>query len=200
MKKLLLCLLLTVCSLNSFAGSDYDIIPITDTYVNHANSYLVEKAVHIFGEYYTVEISDIRLSPSWFHCNIRIRKVWSDTSYQVEQSCQQEDPTPDPSNNRGSQLTTSLDQGYDLLIDSWMHLYATDNYGNVQITYTIHDVDRNNTFDLILVFPYNEGTITGIEDVKSDKPLDFYYNLQGLRSKTPFQGINIVNGKKILVK
>ena len=199
MKKLFFSLMLTILSLNSFAYTDWDIIELNASFVNHENTYLVEKAVTIFNKEYRVEVSNIALSPTWFHCNIRIKDIWSASDYKVEQSCPQEDKNPDPGNHKGSQISTSLFQGYDLLIDSWMHLQETDDYGNVRITYHIYDADMQNVFDLILVFPYNAGTITGIEDVNIDKPV-IYYNLQGHSSKTPFKGVNIVNGKKIIMK
>ena len=199
MKKLFFSLMLTILSLNSFAYTDWDIIELNKSFINHGNTYLVEKAVTIFNKEYRVEVSDIALSPTWFHCNIRIKDIWTADDYKVEQSCPLEDVNLDPGNHTGSHISTSLYQGYDLSIDSWMHLQETSNYGDVRITYHIYDYNKQNVFDLILVFPYNAGTITGIEDVNTDQPV-IYYNLQGHSSKTPFQGVNIVNGKKILVK
>lgn len=45
-----------------------------------------------------------------------------------------------------------------------------------------------------------DGTeLTGIEAVKGNKATDVYYNLQGQRLQKPRRGLNIRNGRKLLI-
>ncbi|MBO5539543.1 MAG: hypothetical protein J5980_01205 [Muribaculaceae bacterium] len=194
MKKIFIACMACLTSLCALAYNnlDSDEIMLTDVYINKENNTLVEKAVTIFGQDYKVEVSNIVLSPIWFHCNIVIKNVWSSDDYLVTQRSDDEDFTEAPQGRiRRSTIETSLHQNYDLMIDSWMHLKEITDYGTVEIVYTIYDADQKNAFDLILKFPYNEHTITAVNDIHVDNQPVEYYDLNGMKLAGPRPGIVI---------
>jgi hypothetical protein len=64
--------------------------------------------------------------------------------------------------------------------------------------------NSSNDFEtLSIVAPciYGEGIVVGITNVSSQKVADVeIYNLQGVRMSQLQKGINIVNGKKVVIK
>ena len=49
-------------------------------------------------------------------------------------------------------------------------------------------------------FTFDDGEATGISDVKNVPSIEGIYNLQGQRISQPRKGLNIINGKKVIIK
>jgi len=150
-----------------------------------------EEAVEIFNKQYIVYIDNIKLNHNWFTANIMIKNAWDLKDYKVEQFCKHEDKNPDVHGNK-STIETDLFQNYDFMISSVVHLLKHE-YGQMEVVYTIHDVANwDNTFDLVLRFPYENTTVTAIDTVEGDQmqPVE-YFDLQGHKLNAPTSGIII---------
>ncbi len=183
-------------------NTDHDFIDLNDSFINSSSAIMKEKAVTIFGKEYKVYVKNIKLNHNWFMADIIIGDgAWSVDDYTVEQYCKWEDPNPDSYGNK-SVLETSMHQNYDFMISSIVHLQKHE-YGEMEVIYTIHDnANFDNTFDLVLKFPYEGGTVTAIEALDNDlmQPVE-YYDLQGHRLMAPTSGIIIEKqGNKVSKK
>lgn len=49
-------------------------------------------------------------------------------------------------------------------------------------------------------FTFDDGEATGISDVKNVPSIEGIYNLQGQRISQPRKGLNIINGKTVVIK
>ena len=92
----------------------------------------------------------------------------------------------------------------------WGSICWTDTFDSALLTnelstvntlrYRVYDITNNHTFEILIINAMyyatnpDHGIITGTGAVNDIKVGDqvIYYNLQGLRSNTPFDGINIV--------
>ncbi len=180
---------------------DRDIIDLNDSFINNSTAIMKEEAVEIFNKQYIVYIDNIKLNHNWFTANIMIKNAWDLEDYKVEQSCKHEDKDPDVHGNHSS-LETTMFQNYDFMIVSVVHL-LNHEYGQMEVVYTIHDADNwDNTFDLVLRFPYENTTVTAIDALEGDQmqPVE-YFNLQGHKLNGPQPGIIIVKqGDKVSKK
>lgn len=202
MRKFFITALVALTALCGSAYSvDYDIIDLNDSFINNSTAIMKERAVKIFNQDYTVYIDNIKLNHNWFTANIIIKNAWDLKDYTVEQFCKHEDKNPDVHGNK-STIETDLFQNYDFMISSVVHLLKHE-YGQMEVVYTIHDVaNRDNTFDLVLRFPYENTTVTAIEALGGDdmQPAE-YYDLQGHKLNAPTSGIIIVKqGGKVSKK
>lgn len=193
----------TLIALSAMCGNAYnvdrDIIELDESYINK-QAIMKEKAVEIFGTKYIVYINNVNLNHNWFTASISISDAWDLKDYEVEQSCDHEDKTPDV-NGYKSTIETTMFQNYDFMINSVVHLQR-HAYGDMEVVYTIHDAANWNTFDLVLRFPYMDTTVTGIDAVATDvmQPVE-YYDLQGHKLSAPTSGIIIVKqGDKVSKK
>ncbi len=181
---------LTALCGNAYNG-DFAIIDLNDSFINNSTAIMKERAVKIFNKEYIVFINNIKLNHNWFTANIIIKDAWNLEDYKVEQSCKHEDKNPDVHGNK-STIETDLFQNYDFMISSVVHLLKHE-YGQMEVVYTIHDVaNRDNTFDLVLRFPYENTTVTAIDALEGDQmqPVE-YFNLQGHKLNAPTSGIII---------
>ena len=180
---------------------DHDIIDLNDSFINNSTAIMKEEAVKIFNQDYTVYIDNIKLNHNWFTANIIIKDAWDLKDYEVEQFCKHEDKNPDVHGNK-STIETDLFQNYDFMISSVVHLLKHE-YGQMEVVYTIHDVvNWDNTFDLVLRFPYENTTVTAIDTVEGDQmqPVE-YFDLQGHKLNGPQPGIIIFKqGDKVSKK
>lgn len=170
---------------------DRDIIDLNDSFINNSTAIMKEEAVEIFNKQYIVYIDNIKLNHNWFTANIMIKNAWDLEDYKVEQFCKHEDTEPDVHGNHSS-LETTMFQNYDFMIVSVVHLLKHE-YGQMEVVYTIHDAANwNNTFDLVLRFPYENTTVTAIDALEGDQmqPVE-YFDLQGHKLNGPTSGIII---------
>lgn len=200
MKKILLALLIGLCSLSSHADSyDTDYITIPESYINSpGQTYLLEKAATIFNNEYRLTLTNIYLSESWFYCDIVIEHFEDD--FIVTQSCDSEFPQ----SQAGEGTTSSIDIGktaYDIVVHSMVRLYRDDDEKNVTVTYHFTDTGKQNDYYLVITFPYNKKTWTGINDVTLTPTSVEYYDLQGRKLNAPQPGIVIEKqGNKVTKK
>jgi len=200
MKKILLALLIGLCSLSSHADSyDTDYITIPESYINSpGQTYLLEKAATIFNKEYRLTLTNIHLSESWFYCDIVIEKFEDD--FIVTQSCDSEFPQ----SQAGEGTTSSIFVGktaYDIVVQSKVRLYRDDDEKNVTVTYHFTDTWKQNDYYLVITFPYNKKTWTGINDVTLTPTSVEYYDLQGRKLNAPQPGIVIEKqGNKVTKK
>lgn len=182
-------LLLGVLSGSAYSG-DYDIIELNEHFINKPSSIMKEVAVRIFNKDYVVYVQNIKLNHNWFMADILISGAWDALDYGVEQYCEYEDKEPDVHGNKSS-IETEMYQGYDFMIKSIVHLKKHE-YGDMEVVYTIHDIANwNNTFDLVLRFPYEDNTVTAIETIGSDMQPIEYFDLMGRKLNGPQPGIVI---------
>ena len=80
MRNTFLVVMLGMCSLFSFAGEyDTDYITIPESYINNTGqTFLLEKAARIFNKEYSLTLTNIYLSESWFYCDIVIEHFEDD--------------------------------------------------------------------------------------------------------------------------
>ena len=202
MRKFFITALVALTALCGSAYSvDHDIIDLNDSFINNSTAIMKERAVKIFNQDYTVYIDNIKLNHNWFTANIIIKDAWDLKDYEVEQFCKHEDKNPDVHGNK-STIETDLFQNYDFMISSVVHLLKHE-YGQMEVVYTIHDVvNWDNTFDLVLRFPYENTTVTAIDALEGDQmqPVE-YFDLQGHKLNAPTSGIIIVKqGDKVSKK
>lgn len=192
MRKFFITALVALTALCGSAYSvDYDIIDLNNSFINNSTAIMKEEAVEIFNKEYIVFIDNIKLNHNWFTANIMIKNAWDLEDYKVEQFCKHEDKDPDVHGNHSS-LETTMFQNYDFMISSVVHLLKHE-YGQMEVVYTIHDVANwDNTFDLVLRFPYENTTVTAIDTVEGDQmqPVE-YFDLQGHKLNAPTSGIII---------
>ena len=74
------------------------------------------------------------------------------------------------------------------------HLKANRAY-----LHTSYDVTTAGARDY-LEFAFEDGDVTAIETVKSEKTDGQYYNLNGQKVQNPTKGLYIINGKKVVIK
>ena len=191
MRKILFSVLLTLGVLSGSAyNDDYDIIDLNDNFINNSTAIMKEVAVEIFNKEYVVYVQNINLNHNWFMADILIKKAWDVLNYDVEQYCEYEDKTPDVHGNMSS-IEVAMYQNYDFMISSIVHLKKHE-YGQMEVVYTIHDIANwNNTFDLVLRFPYEDTTVTAIETIGGDKQPIEYFDIQGRKLNGPQPGIVI---------
>lgn len=102
-------------------------------------------------------------------------------------------------------------QRFDLYNNSPNTVYAMNNYWYIGYgaspRVSIIDIEDNPSLGEVIYTPWAGTTATGIETIDSAKSIISvkYYNLSGLQSRTPFQGVNIVvneynDGTKIISK
>lgn len=200
MKKILLALLIGLCSLSSHADSyDTDYITIPESYINSPGpTYLLEKAATIFNKEYRLTLTNIYLSESWFYCDIVIDHFEDD--FIVTQSCDSEFPQ----SQAGEGTTSSIFVGktaYEIVVQSKVRLYRDDDEKNVTVTYHFTDTGKQNDYYLVITFPYNKKTWTGINDVTLTPTSVEYYDLQGRKLNAPQPGIVIEKqGNKVTKK
>ena len=198
MRKLLFSAVFALCVLCGYAQQyvdvDREVIEIPYNYINNSSISLKNKLVTIFGVKYTVDIQNVRLSPNWFGVEIIAKNsqdgTWSTEDWSIEQSCANEDKTADIHGNTSS-CKASLFQNYDFEVNSIVHLLTPEGHSNIEVEYIIRD-NNGAKFTLVLVFPYNSGTITAIDSVQAaeQQPIE-YYDLQGNRLLAPTSGIII---------
>ncbi|MBQ3324291.1 MAG: hypothetical protein IJG81_05560 [Muribaculaceae bacterium] len=192
MRKFFITALVALTALCGSAYSvDHDIIDLNDSFINNSTAIMKERAVKIFNQDYTVYIDNIKLNHNWFTANIIIKNAWDLKDYEVEQFCKHEDKNPDVHGNK-STIETDLFQNYDFMIVSVVHLLKHE-YGQMEVVYTIHDAANwDNTFDLVLRFPYENTTVTAIDALEGDQmqPVE-YFDLQGHKLNAPTSGIII---------
>lgn len=215
MKKLrstILVLMMSLCSVLSYADeTDFDILTIPKSYINSTSTYspqLVEKAATIFGEHYNLTLTNIYLSEFWFYCDIIIENFSGFPSdLTVTQTCDVEYPQQQGATDPGviSQLSQpSQIQGYDIFVHSEVRLYFDENAANyepvddndngkiITVTYHFENHYKNDDYYLIVKFPYNKKTVTGINGIELGEPISVeYYDLQGRKLNGPQPGIVI---------
>lgn len=208
MKKLrntILVLMMSLCSVLSYADeTDYDILTIPESYINSHSSWspqLVEKAATIFGEQYNLTLTNIYLSEFWFYCDIIIENFAGFPSdLTVEQTCDVEFPQQGATDPGviSTLSTPSQVQGYDISVHSEVRLYqdvtAANDIDGKTITVTYHFVNhyKNDDYYLIVKFPYNVNTVTGINGIELGEPTSVeFYDLQGRKLNGPQPGIVI---------
>ena len=188
--------MLSMCSLVSYADwYDRDEITIPKAYINNGNTQLLEKAAKIFGETYKLTLKNIYLSEYWFYCDIVIEKFEDD--FEVSQTCDSEYPQDQ---STGAGTTSSIIVGkdaFDIVVHSEVRLYREDDEKEITVTY--HFVKQTpssgsyvqDDYYLIVKFPYNRETWTGINDVEIAPTSVEYFDIQGRKLNGPQPGIVI---------
>jgi hypothetical protein len=196
-RKAILVVMLSLCSLVSYASDyDTDYIDIPQSYINSSsNSQLLEKAARIFGKTYRLTLRNIYLSEYWFYCDIVIEHFEED--FDVTQTCSNEYPQ----NESSSPATTSSIRvgktAYDIVIHSEVRLYRDDNDKTITVTYHFTEkVPSSGNYNqddyfLVITFPYNRDTITGIGSVECEPLSVEYFDIQGRKLNGPQPGIVI---------
>lgn len=201
MKKTFLALLLGLCSLTSFADKyDTDYITIPESYINNTGqTFLLEKAARIFQNEYRLTLTNIYLSECWFHCDIVIEHFEDD--FDVTQQCDNEYPQSQSSSSETSSSISIGKTAYDIVIHSEVRLYREDDEQNITVTYHFTDTWKQDDYYLVVTFPYNQRTWTGINDVTITPTSVEYYDLQGRKLNGPQPGIVIEKqGNKVTKK
>lgn len=202
MKQLRNAVIVVMLSLYSFASYadvyDTDYLTIPASYINTTSSIkpqLVEHAATIFGEQYSLTLTNIQLGPYWFFCDIIIEKFDGFPQHLiVEQSADVEFPQEQASESTGTISTISepsIVQGYDLFVHSEVRLYNDGIEKNVTVTYHFINTYKNDDYYLVVTFPYNQNTWTGINDVEIAPTAVEYYDLMGRKLNGPQPGIVI---------
>lgn len=212
MKKILLALLIGLCSLSSYASwFDRDEITIPPEYINNiGKTYLMEKAARIFGKEYRLTLTNIRLSEYWFICDIEIDDFDHDASrFEVTQHC---DDEYDQSHSAGPGTTSTItwyNKPYYFVVHSEVRLQRSDEQKDITVTYHFTNVTStsgdylNDDYYLILTFPYNDDRVpTAIDGVEVRECTAVeYYDLQGRKLNAPQPGIVIEKqGNKVTKK
>ena len=195
MKKFLITLIVCLTSIVSFAndeiGYDYDIIELTKDNINPKNDIEIKsQQVKIFGTEYTIIVKNPQLNRYYFNCIIEIEDFWPD-DFSVTQEC------TDMIIDQSSYINI-LSDSY-VYFESNIHLeYSTENK-TIEVIYHFTGNNGNDSFDLIIRFPYNNETVTSIEQLNnSSQPI--YYDLNGRSSNKPFNGLNIVKRGNVITK
>ena len=184
-----LVVMLSMCSLFGFAGEyDTDYITIPESYINNTGqTFLLEKAARIFNKEYSLTLTNIYLSESWFYCDIVIEHFEDD--FDVTQTCDNEYPqdgTP------GTSSSISIGKtAYDIVIHSEVRLYRDDDENTISVTYHFTDTWKLDDYYLVVTFPYNRKTWTAIDNVNCEPLSIEYYDLQGRKLNGPQPGIVI---------
>lgn len=184
-----LVVMLSMCSLFSFAGGyDTDYITIPESYINNTGqTFLLEKAARIFNKEYSLTLTNIYLSESWFYCDIVIEHFEDD--FDVTQTCDNEYPqdgTP------GTSSSISIGKtAYDIVVHSEVRLYRDDDEKTISVTYHFTDTWKLDDYYLVVTFPYNRKTWTAIDNVNCEPLSIEYYDLQGRKLNGPQPGIVI---------
>ncbi|MBR5119258.1 MAG: hypothetical protein IK100_11545 [Muribaculaceae bacterium] len=208
LRNTLLVVMLSLCSFASYADeTDYDILTIPASYINSSSTYspqLVEKAATIFGEHYNLTLTNIYLSEYWFYCDIIIENFSGFPSdLTVTQICDNEYPQEDATDS-GTISTLSQPsqvQGYDIFVHSEVRIYRADEEKTITVTYHFENHYKNDDYYLIVKFPYNHETWTGINDVTITPTSVEYYDIQGRKLDGPQPGIVIEKqGDKVTKK
>ena len=190
-------MMMSVGSLLSFASEyDTDYITIPESYINNGNTQLLEKAARIFGETYRLTLRDIYLSEYWFYCDIVIEHFEED--FDVTQECDNEHPQ---SQSSDAGTTSSISVGktaYDIVVHSEVRLNREDDEQDITVTYHFTEqVPSSGNYNqddyyLVITFPYNKKTWTGINGIELSEPTSVeYYDLQGRKLNGPQPGIVI---------
>lgn len=201
MKKVILAFLIGMCSLSSYADAyDTDYITIPESYINSpGQTFLLEKAATIFKNEYRLTLTNILLSENWFYCDIVIEHFEDD--FDVTQNCDNEYPQ---SQATGPGTTSSITVGktaYDIVIHSEVRLLRDDDEQDITVTYHFIDTWKQDDYFLVVTFPYNKKTWTGINDVTITPTSVEYYDLQGRKLNGPQPGIVIEKqGSKVTKK
>ncbi len=206
LRSAILIAMLSVCSFMSFASEyDTDYITIPESYINNNNSQLLEKAVTIFRKPYNLTLKNIYLSEFWFCCDIVIEHFEED--FDVTQQCDNEYPQ---NQSTGSETQSSITIGktaYDIVVHSEVRLYREDDEQKITVTYhftelvpSSGDYDQDDYY-LVITFPYNKKTWTGIDGIDVNQMSVEYYDLQGRKLNGPQPGIVIEKqGNKVSKK
>lgn len=200
MKKIILALLIGMCSLSSYADVyDTDYITIPESYINSpGQTFLLEKAATIFRKDYKLTLTNIYLSESWFYCDIVIEHFEDD--FDVTQSCDNEYPQSQSGPGTASSISIGK-TAYDIIVHSEVRLYRADDEQDITVTYHFTDTWNQDSYDLIVTFPYNNRTWTGINEVSVTPTSVEYYDLQGRKLNGPQPGIVIEKqGDKVTKK
>ena len=206
LRSAILIAMLSVCSFMCFAGDyDTDYIDIPKSYINNNNSQLLEKAARIFGKPYRLTLRNIFLSEHWFYCDIVIENFEED--FDVTQTCDNEFPQD---GSTSPSTTSSISVGktaYDIVVHSEVRLYRDDDAKTVSVTYHFTEQTpssgnyNQDDYYLVITFPYNRDTITGIGNVDCEPLSVEYYDLQGRKLNGPQPGIVIEKqGNKVSKK
>lgn len=197
-RKAILVVMLSLCSVLSYADQyDKDYLTITESYINTTSSItpqLVEHAATIFGTDYDLTITNIVLGQYWFSCDIIIESFDGfPRDLIVEQSADVEFPQGQAI-NPGTISTISEPstvQGYDLFVHSEVRLYNDGIEKTVTVTYHFINTYQNDDYYLVVSFPYNQHTWTGINNVEITPTSVEYYDLMGRKLNGPQPGIVI---------
>lgn len=100
---------------------------------------------------------------------------------------------------RRTQVYWTSDDKYNYILQSGVFNMANGGYlkGNRAYLHTTYDVSSSDVRTFTIVFDDDE---TGINAIKDEQVNGAIYNLAGQRLNKPQKGINIINGKKVLVK
>ena len=189
-------LMLSLCSLVSYASDyDTDYITIPESYINNNNSQLLEKAVTIFRKPYNLTLKNIYLSECWFYCDIVIERFEED--FDVTQHCDNEYPQSQSSDPATTSSISVGQTAYDFVVHSKVRLYREDEEQMITVTYhftelmpSSGDYDQDDYY-LVITFPYNKKTWTGINNVEIAPSSVEYFDIQGRRLNGPQPGIVI---------
>ena len=185
----ILVVIFSMCSFFSYADQyDTDYITIPESYINNSGqTFLLEKAAHIFRHDYRLTLTNIYLSEFWFCCDIVIEHFEDD--FEVTQSCDNEYPQD---GNPGTSSSIRIGKtAYDIVVHSEVRLYRNDDEKTISVTYHFVDTWKQDDYYLVVTFPYNQKTWTGINDVEITPTSVEYYDLQGRKLNGPQPGIVI---------
>ena len=140
-------------------------------------------------------LKNIYLNEYWFYCDIVIEHFKED--FEVTQQCDNEYPQQQ-NTDPGTTSSISIGQGaYDMVVHSEVRLYRSDNEQNITVTYHFTEqVPSSSSYNqsdyyLVITFPYNKKTWTGIGSIEADASSIEYYDLQGRKLTGPQPGIVI---------
>lgn len=205
MKKLIL-LLFTICTLSCYAAGGDKIIHFyvdteTGSLMSSEHGVDVEQVDGSVANY-TITIENLEFSE--FHCQCvirieangnhpwdeffiyRLRYMYAkdlDDIVDVEQHAIEEPTWND------FEITNTHCWFKDTFLKNWIEGY--------DLCYEVHDTTNDHHLFIVIHNAFGHNIITGVEDVRENSET-IYYNLQGFKSKTPFKGINIINGKLII--
>lgn len=198
-----LVVMLSLCSLMSYADQyDTDYLTIPQDKINATGSIkpqLVEKAATIFGEKYSLTLTNIYLSQHWFYCDIIIEKFdGTPCDLSVEQTVTENQDYyvefPQELDVLGTISTISepsSENGYDIMVHSEVRVYNNGIARDITVTYHFINHWKHDDYYLVITFPYNGDTWTGIEDIDMESVKVEYYDLMGRKLDGPRPGIVI---------
>lgn len=197
----ILVVFMSLCSLISYADKfDTDYITIPESYINNiGHTYLLEKAAKIFNKEYRLTLTNIYLSEYWFNCDIVIEHF--EDPFEVTQSCSNE--YPQTVGNAGTQSSISVGStAYDIVVHSEVRLCRENDEQDITVTYHFTDTWKQDDYYLVITFPYNKRTVTGLNSIGLGEPSSVeYYDIQGRKLNGPQLGIVIEKqGNKVVKK